>query len=61
MSTSAVSPEFGDGAAHLHVHLVPQAQGDALLTEVVRRGTAEVPVGALRETADRIARALATA
>jgi diadenosine tetraphosphate (Ap4A) HIT family hydrolase len=52
---------FGDGAAHLHFHLIPHLPGDALSSEVVRGGTLDAPTEVLRDAAARIARAFGTA
>lgn len=48
---------FGDGASHLHFHLVPHNPGDALNLAVVREDVAQpnVAEGTLREIAARLA------
>jgi diadenosine tetraphosphate (Ap4A) HIT family hydrolase len=50
---------FGDGAGHFHIHLVPHTTGDTLSTQVVRDEAPDASVEALRDAAERIARALA--
>jgi diadenosine tetraphosphate (Ap4A) HIT family hydrolase len=49
---------FGDGAAHLHLHLVPHTLGDALSTQVVRAATPDADADALQSAAERIQTAL---
>lgn len=50
---------FGDGAAHLHMHLVPHQPGDALNTQVVRDDAGnDASLADLTRVAEQIERVL---
>lgn len=54
---------FGEGAAHLHLHLIPHTRGDALSVEVLRSDVTlgDHPRAELTEVARRISDLLAPA